>query len=352
MKLNAMMAAAAVSGALSASAQAPEQEVPPVSVRTEAPHWYEAGRHVPEPQEIVLGENAMIDQWPGMASLQVYQDQSVFHACGATMIAPFWALTAAHCVEGVIVEADEARAVQYVPDETGRALERFGPLQIAINAEFLGDVPTQSVFAVSDVVVHPDYDADRIEAGSDLALLKLATPWPGPVMQLDGVSAAIDPGDVVPLDPDRPAASDYSVFAAGYGKLGEMAEDDRRITRTGDMVSAPSLWLQEGMVPVIGARRCAAQIRARIDEWQLDYLDPDLFIDDATQLCAGDGEVDACQGDSGGPLVLRTLDGPVQIGLISWGLGCSREESPGVYMRTAPFGDWISQTINAGAEAD
>jgi hypothetical protein len=50
------------------------------------------------------------------------------------------------------------------------------------------------------------------------------------------------------------------------------------------------------------------------------------------------------KGDSGGPLVLQT--GPdnhwTLIGVISWGIGCSRVNHPGVYTRINEFKDWIN----------
>ena len=59
------------------------------------------------------------------------------------------------------------------------------------------------------------------------------------------------------------------------------------------------------------------------------------------------GGVDACQGDSGGPLAcLSSLDNSfVIIGLTSFGVGCARPNSPGVYTRVSSYVIWINETI-------
>uniref|UniRef100_A0A3B4WWE7 Complement factor I-like n=1 Tax=Seriola lalandi dorsalis TaxID=1841481 RepID=A0A3B4WWE7_SERLL len=61
-------------------------------------------------------------------------------------------------------------------------------------------------------------------------------------------------------------------------------------------------------------------------------------------ICAGDldGSVDACEGDDGGPLVCEDAVGVSYLwGIISWGRGCGRPRSPGVYTQVAHYFEWI-----------
>lgn len=279
---------------------------------------------------MVAGRDADPADWPGMVSIQTVSGRTVYHECGGTLIAPDWVLTAAHCAEDIQVDAN-GRAAQYARAADGR-WQRQGTVAVAIGLGDLRTIPAGSVLPVRQVVVHPGYRAGAPERGNDVALLQLERPVTAPVMPLDRLGEAAG----------RLHEPYAELLAAGYGRKGEGAQGEDGVTRSGRQVAAGSLILQEGYVPPVAVADCADRIRAGLEREGLSENYAGVTVDAATQLCAGDGGTDACQGDSGGPLVLRTVQGPVQVGVVSWGLGCARPDNPGVYARVSAYMGWIA----------
>lgn len=120
-------------------------------------------------------------------------------------------------------------------------------------------------------------------------------------------------------------------FVAGWGRLQEGGRS--------------SNILQQLQIAVLDNEECKEQYRMQ------GRLISDIQFGDSV-LCAGNlaGGQDSCQGDSGGPLMLPIYENgkfPVyQIGIVSYGIGCARTNTPGVYTRVQHFVDWIQEKIN------
>lgn len=115
-------------------------------------------------------------------------------------------------------------------------------------------------------------------------------------------------------------------FIAGWGRTSENGPR--------------STILLQGQVTVITNADCKEKIRktgALRKEYQFD-----TYV-----ICAGlaAGGVDACNGDSGGPLMLPVHENGsfpfYQIGIVSYGIGCARLNSPGVYTNIQQYANWI-----------
>ncbi|MCX4742875.1 serine protease [Streptomyces antibioticus] len=68
------------------------------------------------------------------------------------------------------------------------------------------------------------------------------------------------------------------------------------------------------------------------------------------EICAGyaSGGVDTCQGDSGGPMFRRDANNAwIQVGIVSWGIGCARPNAPGVYSEVSTFASAIASAASS-----
>lgn len=177
----------------------------------------------------------------------------------------------------------------------------------------LSDAGPDNTYAVGGVAVHPDFDP--FAHAFDAAVLTLAAPVSDPTVEPTGLVAV---GGRV-----RPATR---AQIAGWGY------------RAFDVPGSASDHLHAASVRITGFKACRKA-----------YRGSGVRISRTTMMCAGATGRDACQGDSGGPIFVRTAQGPVQIAVASFGIGCAFRRIPGVYARLADpsIGGFVRTAIDA-----
>jgi len=205
--------------------------------------------------------------------------------CAGALAAPRVVLTAAHCVK----RAGFDSGITVIAG----SVDQHSPDAIRVKSRY---------------VVRAEGFQDATE-GDDWALIQLAEPIDLPLLAR-AADEAYDRGK-------------FTIM--GWGSTRDGSATQQRYLRTAE-------------VPYVSDKRCG---RA--------YRDAGYTFVSSEMICAGDtrrGGVDACQGDSGGPMARRDAAGEwVQVGIVSWGLGCARRDYPGVYTQVSRFVEAIERGI-------
>ena len=238
-----------------------------------------------EETRIIGGEDAEKGRYPYLVFVQGCGDRGCF-SCGGSLIAPNVVLSAAHC-----------NAESHTVFIGGNDL---------INDSF-------DSIAVVKAYEHPHYDPGSLE--NDVLVLELEADAAQQPVLMDRQGKE----DGVHL-PHTSNPEDRLLTVAGWG-----------VTEQG----STSNTLKEVNVSYVSNPECG-------EAYGSSLIKGDM-------MCAAARGKDACQGDSGGPIFVRSEDGDpfndVQVGIVSWGIGCANPSFPGVYSRVAKARKWIDATL-------
>lgn len=210
------------------------------------------------------------------------------HFCGGSVVGKRWVLTAAHCVTD----------------------SRAKDLRLVVGRQNL-DGGGGRALGVERIVVHPLYDSTGTH---DVALLQTKR------------RAGVKRVPLVAVGNESHEQSGAPLTVAGWGT-------------NFFLVGSPSPQLKKVDVRAVADDDCAAN--------GLMGFNPE------TEMCAEELGGDSCQGDSGGPLFGKNARGrPVQVGVVSYGLGCATPLFPGVYaeVNSPPIRSFLDSTIDPAAK--
>ncbi|MCP4344515.1 MAG: serine protease [Desulfobacterales bacterium] len=243
--------------------------------------------------KIIGGKDADPSEYPWMVSL-INPDIYPENYCGGVLISSKWLVTAAHCLHdslcGSTFDLNKIKVLAGTHDL------KYSGVKVA----------------VTNIIIHPDYDC--MTEDSDIGLLKLETD--------------------VNLPPVRPASSNIPVgmeaVAMGWGIIGFETRSDL----PGWKKPLYSDILQELSLNTLANNEC-------------EKVYPGWITDNMICAVSEDDGKAPCFFDSGGPLIVKQNGNWVLAGILSWGAdeGCAIPGKPDVFTRVSEFRDFIYEHI-------
>ncbi|CAL1526543.1 unnamed protein product [Lymnaea stagnalis] len=260
-------------------------------------HEQECGRPRVKPYDggsgrISSGKEAVVGSAPWHVIIREEKKDTTF--CGGSLISPDTVLTAAHCI--------------------GQFEQFFGypfhPNHIHIYLGTHHCAGHNGVFRqLKSYTLHEHFN--NTHYNNDVAILKLEKP----VEFTD---------DIMPICLETP---DFMEELLKPGRFGVVTGCGNQFVYGG----APTN-LHEVQIPYVSPDIC----RERASSVNTSFT-PGMFCAGYARSMRGD----ACAGDSGGPYVFEFSGRAIQAGIVSWGVGCDRENHYGYYTNIAYYYRWI-----------
>lgn len=197
-------------------------------------------------------------------------------------------------------------------------------LELEVGSNDISDSSDSISIKFNDIIIHGDYD--NVTMRNDIALIRTRKEIP-----LDTKAREVEINTICLPGKSDEYSGKATVTGFGFLEEGGGEGEGEEGSGTSEMRATQVLILPNSMCH-----------------------DSYPSFDPTIMLCAGwpDGGRDACQGDSGGPLVQKQplTDTSVLVGIVSFGKGCARQNSPGVYTRVSAYIDWITNRINQNSD--
>ena len=238
-------------------------------------------------RKIIGGREVAPGEWPFVVRIDTSDK-----FCTASLVAPNWILTAAHCLhDGSVTDPSD--------------------ISVFLGYDWDKGVCENTREEIGRVIIHPDFYYAGAGFRNDAALVEILRP------------AAADPVKILtPGDEAWLAPSGTTATVIGWGR--QIDGSNPRVLRTVG-------------IPLMTPEDCREN-----SFWTSEVVHE-------RTLCAGVEGRGIWSGDSGGPLVVSLPDGDWgQVGVTSMG-GRARAGYPGVFTRTSSIYDWIHEHIDERA---